>query len=125
VSDLALDSATGDLALDGGRARLVEGAQCVAQLWATHLTMFRGEWFLDQNRGIDYQNQVLEKGARSAVLRAIFDEATRQTPGVADVRDLRLSLDRATRTLTVQAEALLTTGQDASLGLSEVIGGSA
>jgi len=40
------------------------------------------------------------------------------------VRDMRLSLDRTTRTLTVRAEALLSSGEDASLGLSQTIGGS-
>ncbi len=125
MSDLALDSATGDLELIGGRARLCEGAEAVAQSWASHLTMFRGEWSLDRSIGIDYQNTVLEKGVRTPVLRALFAAATRETPGVADVRDLRLALDRSTRTLHVSAEALLDTGEDVSLGLSETLGGSA
>jgi hypothetical protein len=124
VSDLALDPATGDLALESGRARLAQGAEAVAQLWASHVTMFRGEWFLDRSLGIDYQNDVLEKGVRSPVLRAIFATATRETPGVADVRDLRLGLNRATRTLTVAAEAILGTGEGVSLGLTESIGGA-
>jgi hypothetical protein len=124
VSDLALDPATGDLDLQGGAARLCEGAEAVAQLWAFHITMFRGEWFNDRSLGIDYQHDILEKGVSPAVVRAIFATATRAVPGVADVRDLRLALDRTTRTLTVTAEALLSTGQDASLGLSETIGGS-
>ena len=124
MSDLALDPATGDLDLQGGRARLCEGAEAVAQLWAFHITMFRGEWFQDRSLGIDYQNDILEKGVNPAVVRAIFATATRAVPGVADVRDMRLSLDRTTRTLTVRAEAVLSSGQDASLGLSETIGGS-
>jgi hypothetical protein len=86
--------------------------------------MFRGEWFLDRSIGIDYQNDVLEKGVSTPVLRAIFATATRQTPGVADVRDLRLGLNRATRTLTVAAEAILDTGEGVSLGLAESIGGA-
>jgi hypothetical protein len=124
VSDLALDPATGDLDLKGGAVRLCHGAEAVAQLWAFHITMFRGEWFQDRSLGIDYQNDILEKGVNPAVVRAIFATATRAVPGVADVRDMRLSLDRTTRELTVQAEAVLSNGQDASLGLTETIGGS-
>jgi len=124
VSDLALDPATGDLDLQGGSARLCTGAEAVAQLWAFHITMFRGEWFQDRSLGIDYQHDILEKGVNPAVVRAIFATATRAVPGVADVRDMRLSLDRTTRTLTVRAEALLSSGEDASLGLSQTIGGS-
>lgn len=124
MSDLALDPTTGDLDLKGGGARLCEGAEAVAQLWAFHITMFRGEWFNDRSLGIDYQNDILEKGVNPAVVRAIFATATRAVPGVADVRDIRLSLNRNTRELTVQAEALLSSGEEATLGLSQTIGGT-
>ena len=124
MSDLALDPVTGDIDLQGGGARLCTGAEAVAQLWAFHITMFRGEWFQDRSLGIDYQHDILEKGVNPAVVRAIFAAATRAVPGVADVRDIRLSLDRTTRVLTVQADAVLSNGQDASLGLTETIGGS-
>lgn len=123
MSDLALDPATGDLALTGGAASLVEGDAAIAQLWAHHLTLFRGEWFLDQDLGIDYQNDVLEKGVRPNVLRAIFTAATLEVPGIAQVRDLRLALDRKTRILSVGIDALLSSGENTALSLNESIGG--
>lgn len=125
MSDLALDPATHDLALEAGAARLVEGNAAIAQLWAHHLTLFRGEWFLDQDLGIDYQTHVLEKGVRTSVLRAIFTAATLQVPGIVQVRDLRLSLDRRTRTLSVSIDALLSSGEETTLSLAESLGGQA
>ncbi len=122
MSDLALDPATGDLELTAGRARLVTGAEAVAQSWASHLTLFRGECFLDRNLGLDYQNEVLTKGQRPAVLRAIFAQATRETPGITDITDLRVQLAPATRTLSVVAD-VLASDEEATLSLSEQIGG--
>jgi hypothetical protein len=122
VSDLALDPVTGDLLLVAGRAKLVTGAAAVAQSWASHLTMGRGEWFLDRSSGIDFQNDILDK-FRPTVARAVFTQASRDTPGVADVRNLRFALDRRTRLLRVAAEVVLDTGSIQTLSLSETIGG--
>jgi hypothetical protein len=123
VSDLALDPVSGDLLLEQGRARLVHGAEAVRQLWITRITLFKGEWFLDRSRGIDYQTDVLVKNAKQAVLRSIFAEVTRATTGVADVTKLRFDLNRATRLLTIEAEVVLDSGEDLQLSLSETIGG--
>jgi len=123
VSDLALDPVSGDLLLEQGRARLVKGAEAVRQLWASHLTMFKGEWFLNRLVGIDFQNEVLIKNARPAVLRTIFAQASRETPGVADVTKLRFELNAKTRVLTIEAEVVLLSGEELQLALSESIGG--
>lgn len=123
MSDLALDPVSGDLLLDKGRARLTTDAETVAQLWAAHMTMFKGEWFLDRSRGIDFQNEVLVKNARPAVLRTIFAEASRETPGVADVTKLRFDLDPKTRVLTIEAEVVTLGGEELRLALREAIGG--
>lgn len=122
MSDIALDQ-TGDMLIEQGRARLAQGAEAVAQLWAAHLTMFKGECSRDRSLGIDYQNEVLIKNARPAVLRSIFAQASRETPDVTDVTKLRFSLNPATRVLDVQAEVVLRNGEDLQLATSESIGG--
>jgi hypothetical protein len=126
MSDLALDPATGDLLLDeAGRAGLCVGAEAVAQAWACHLTLFRGECFLDPTLGIDYQGVVLVKSPRAQVLRALFAQATRETPGVAAVSKLRFALDRGTRVLSIEATVVLEEGdEERRLALAEAIGGS-
>jgi len=109
--------------LEYGRASLAVGAEAVAQSWASHLTMFRGECFLDRSLGIDFQTDVLEKGARPAVLRAIFAQASRETPGVRDVLNLRFGFDATTRVLAVEAVVLLETGDELVMRLAETVGG--
>jgi hypothetical protein len=120
--DFALDPATGDLALTKGRPSLVRGAACTAQLWAAHVTMFRGEWAFDRNRGIDYQHQVLEKGMRLSVLRSLFARASREVPGVEAVESVRVSLDPRTRELTVDAQVLHADGSSGVLSTSATVG---
>lgn len=124
MSDLALDPATNDLLLERGRARLVIGADAVAQSWPCHLTMFRGECFLDRSLGIDYQNEVLIKNPRPQVLRGIFTEATLETPGIASAASIRFQLDRLRRELSVEVEAVFDDGTEQTLRAVESIGGS-
>jgi hypothetical protein len=122
MSDLAVD-VNDDLLLIEGRAQLVTGAAAVAQAWVTHLTLFRGECFRDLNLGIDYQNEVLIKNPSRPALRAIFARASRETPGVRDVTDLRFALDPTTRVLTVTAEVVYDSGEAGTLRASTPIGG--
>jgi hypothetical protein len=123
VSDIALDAATGDIELIAGRARLAKAAEATAQLWATHLTLFLGEWAFDQNLGIDYQNEILIKNPRFPVVRSIFAKATRETPGIAQIERLafRLGVDRK---LDVEADVVYDDSSTGTLSLSEQVGGA-
>jgi hypothetical protein len=122
MSDLAVDFQD-DLLLHEGRAQLARGPAAVRQAWITHLTLFLGEWFRDQSLGIDYQNLILDKRPSNTVLRAIFARASRETPGVREVSDLRFALDAVRRVLTVTAEVLYDSGEAGSLTTAILLGG--
>lgn len=122
MTDLAV-GADDDLLLTQGRAQLVRGAAAVRQAWITHLTLFLGEWFRDQSLGIDYQNLILDKPPSTTVLRAIFARASRETPGVAEVTDLRFALNGRTRVLTVTAEVVYDSGVADTISLATSLGG--
>lgn len=123
MSDLAIEAATGDLLLIGGKAQLATGAVAVRQAWETHLTLFLGECFRDLSLGIDYQNLILIKNPSWPIIRGIFARASRETPGVAEVRDLRLAFDARARTLTVTASVVYDSGEDDVLTTTTVVGG--
>jgi len=124
VSDLAVDD-TGDLLLIEGRAQLARGAVATRQAWVTHLTMFLGECFRDQSLGIDYQNLILaDKQPSTPVMRALFARASRETPGVREVTDLRFALEPHTRVLTVTAEVVYDSGEAGTLTTAQPIGGA-
>lgn len=110
MSDLAVGP-DDDLLLVEGRAQLARGAVATRQAWITHLTLFLGECFRDQSLGIDYQNLILDKKPANTVLRAVFARASRETPGVREVTDLRFALDARARVLTVTAEVVHDSGE--------------
>jgi len=123
MSDLAVGT-DDDLLLVAGQAQLVRGAAATRQAWITHLTLFLGECFRDRSLGIDYQNLILDKGVSNTVLRAVFAQASRETPGVKEVTDLRFALNARTRVLTVTAEVLYDSGEAGALTTSVAIGGA-
>lgn len=123
MTDLAVGT-DDDLLLVEGRAQLVRGAAAVRQAWITHVTLFLGECFRDQSLGIDYQNLILDKSPSPTVLRAVFAQASRETPGVKEVTDLRFALDPRTRVLTVTAEVVYDSGESDTLTARTLLGGT-
>ena len=121
MADLAVGP-DDDLLLIEGRAQLAQGAGAVRQAWITHLTLFVGECFRDQSLGIDYQNQILDKSPSNTVLRAIYAKASRETPGVREVSELRFALEPRTRVLTVTAEVVYDSGESDTLHASTPLG---
>ena len=124
VSDLALDTTTGDLRLERGEVSVVDGADAIAQDWRLRLTLFEGEWVLDRRVGIDYQNQVFSAPPGRVLLRHIFETVTRETAGVSSVDRLELALDAAKRELAVSAQVTANTGETAVLILRDVLFGA-
>lgn len=121
MPDLALDPATGDLEIRAGKLRIVRGAEGFAQRWASRITLFKGEWFLDRNKGTDYQADILGKGRRRSVLRAKFIQLTKADPECQSVPFMSVQLG-ADRVLRVKGEAILRSGESVSLTLNETIG---
>lgn len=99
LRDLALD-ADGDLALVNGDLVFVDGIDAVRQDAESALQLWLGEWFLAPAEGLPYLTEILVKAPNLARIRAIFDTALRARPGVKDVLEIKLVLDRATRRLT-------------------------
>lgn len=103
----ALDPLTGDLALP---VRIIRGADAVIQRIRVRFRWFLGEWFLDTRQGVPYYRDVLVKSPDQILISSIFRAVLRSVPGVKAVRSFQASLEPATRTLTVDFEALLDDG---------------
>ncbi len=114
MRDLALDPATGDLALDGGRARLTTpGAEAVAQRLRLRHALWRGEYPLDEGVGVPYTDLLGRKGAE-ALFEATLRQAASTCPGVAALTSFTLAID-AQRVATVSLTALATSGEPLAL----------
>lgn len=114
---LALDHVTGDLSVSTGRAAIVDGPALTAQTLRLRLSLAKGTWFLDLERGIPY-DQILDKVSSLSPIDAVFRAAITGCPGVKAIRSLSLSQDSARR-LSVGFEVVDVTGTvitDADVG---------
>lgn len=118
MTDVKLDN-TGDLELSNGDLVGVSGADGVAQRLLLKLRSFRGEWFLDEAFGVPWYQDVLVRGADTAILHATFTDAISSTPGVRRLERLVLDWDKTNRRLTVSFKVLTT---DGTVETSEVLG---
>lgn len=97
----------GDLEVDGTEFVLVRGVAAAAQEAEVALRWERGEWFLDASRGVPWFGQILGKGTPLSTVRELLIAELLRSPEVSHVRRLDLELDRATRQLSGNAEAVV------------------
>ena len=99
--------ASGDLDLTTGGIRVTTGIQQVMQNVRAAIREFKGEWFLDQTRGLPYYQTILQKGTGKDVIESLYKQAILAAPGVVDVPFISLTITSAqgrvgTLTCTVQ-----------------------
>jgi hypothetical protein len=89
----------GDLRLTNGQLTLVDESDAIRQHLTNRLRFFLREWFLDRRLGIPYFSEVLVKNPNRPAVRSIFRRTIRETPGIASVDELLLTIgsDRSAR----------------------------
>lgn len=99
MSDLKLDVTTGDLDLTGGDISLTTGKDTIEQHIRSTLRAFKGEWFLDLDKGVPYYQEVFRKNQSPVVVDAIFKEAILGCQGVIELTAFDIKVDTVTRKL--------------------------
>lgn len=108
----------GDLVFDGqGNLVMVEGEDEIVQSIERILTTNKGEWFLNLEHGLDYQ-EIQGKGRDIEGIKLAITEAILQEERVSEVEKIDLFLDKD-RHLKINVTARLQGGD--TLDLSEVI----
>jgi hypothetical protein len=114
MSDLQLTD--NDLTIEGGdlvieRRRYEDVVQAVLVTLQTH----RGEYELDTSAGVPWRAQVLGKGRSVATIGLLIKTIVEGVDGVIRVEDVRATLDRATRGLSITFNALIESDSGAVL----------
>ena len=99
----------GDLRLTDDQLTLVDGADAVSQHLRNRLRFFLGEWFLDRRLGFPFFRDVFIKNPNKRAVRAAFRRTIRDTPGIATVSEIQLTVN-ADRTAQLDFEAPLDQG---------------
>lgn len=95
-----------DIVIEGFDLKLTDNETSLTQLLKQELLTFKGDWFLDQDKGLPYYQDIL--GQRNSIdsVRAIFIEAIKSVSGVKEIVDLELNLNGKDRTLDVSITVL-------------------
>lgn len=92
-----------DLVVEENNFKLITGPNALVQRLETNLQCFAGEWFLDQNLGIPYFQQIFrqKKQIDIGAIASVFREAILDTEGVRAIQSLELDFEDQTRQLSV------------------------
>lgn len=75
------------------------------------ISMFLGEWFMDNTQGTPWFQQILVKNPDQANIDGIFRNIILGTPGVLSLTSYSFSPDTSARTLAVRFNALTASGK--------------
>lgn len=90
---------------------LTSDGDAIRQHVLIRLKFFQGEYFLNQNEGVPYYQQILIKNPRLSVIRALLQETILETPGISSISDFELSLNTSSRLLEVSFTATTDLGE--------------
>ena len=110
MSDLSLDTTTGDLIFVGGDLVLNAALESIRQNLQSRISFFLGEWFLDVDDGLPYYQEVLKKNPDPVVLDGVFKFVILATPGVLGLDEFDMSLDTSAREFKLSFKARCTDG---------------
>lgn len=104
MSDLAQNQA-GDLVFTNNVLTFVEGADEVVQRLRQRLRTFKGEDFMDIDKGVNYFGDVMIKNPDPTLVELTIKKEIVATPGVIKITSFNLDVDPSTRTFTLDFEA--------------------
>lgn len=106
--DVALDT-DGDILIDEQGLHFVSGIPAVVQGVRIRLLLFFSEWFLNQDVGVPYFEELIGDASKQPGVedraRAAFAAAILDTPGVVSITQLDVVSDKQARVMTVTWQA--------------------
>ncbi len=118
MPDIKLDD-DHDLALEANELVIIAGADEVAQRLRCRLKMFRGEWFLNTERGVPFRTEIFVKGINPDRIAAAIKREILTTSGVLALLEYSQEFDSAQRQMAVSFRVQATDGE--IIELSEVL----
>lgn len=109
MSDI-LTTSDGDIAITNNNLTLVTAEDEVKQRLAQRLRTFFGEWFLDNEIGLPYYEDIFIKNPNAGLVEALLKTEIIDTPGVLELISFNIEIDKATRNLQVAFVVRSTTG---------------
>ena len=102
-TDRKLDPVTGDLVVTDD-LEFISGVDGVRQGIQRRLNLFKGEWFLDEDTGTPWYQDILGQKFSEIKVRDAMRTAILDTPGAGELISMNISFALTTRVLTVSWE---------------------
>tara|TARA_R110000851_G_scaffold315052_1_gene477307 strand:- start:110 stop:463 length:354 start_codon:yes stop_codon:yes gene_type:complete len=103
-NNMKLDKATHDIVINR-RVERLGGAEYIAQLTKTRLSLLYAEWDLNESLGIDWFS-IMGRNYDLSIMQGIVSDVIRSTEGVESLTTIDLDLDRVTRQLSINFTAI-------------------
>ena len=100
----------GDIAVVDGALGIVSGLEEMTQLLDQTQSTTQGDWFLDTDLGLPYFQTIMRKSTSIAEIESIYLDTINAVPGVLEIETFNLSLDPATRVLSISFRVRTTDG---------------
>lgn len=116
MSDIRID-ADANIPITDNDLEIVTGQEAIGQDIRRSIRVVKGEYFRDVNMGIDYNNEILIKGATAELISTRFRAEIFAVPGVLDIRGFNITQEGRAATITI--EKIVT--QEGTFPFEEVI----
>lgn len=94
---LFLDPITHDIVFKNGSIQFTSEGEITLQKIKTKLLFFSGDYFLNENAGVDYLKYIFEKGVSDESIQNLFISVFQKIPEITEIIDLKIerqSLDQ-------------------------------
>ena len=122
MADLALSTVDDDLLIENDNLSIIDGTAGYEQNLVIRLRFFKGDWFLDQRLGVPYYDDIFLKNPDLILVRTIFREVILETAGTDSIERFDLSVDSATRIMSLSFTVKLITGEIVDFSREFLIG---
>lgn len=112
-------SPLGDMTFGQGLANYARRAEACAQCVRTRLLLVLGEWFLDDEAGVPYLERVFADRTPLPAVEAVIKGTILATTDVQAVTAFVMTLDRATRRLSIAATVTTIYGETINIQVTK------
>lgn len=91
---LYLDPNTHDIVFENGNIRFTDNGEITLQKIKTKLLFFKGDFFLDEELGVDYLNYVFEKNVSDDTIKNLFLSVLQRIPEISEILNLEVIRNR-------------------------------
>lgn len=104
--DLLEQTDKSDLAIVDYDLALTKAGEITVQKVKQALTTFKGEWFLDESKGMPYIQEIFGKNPDLNRIKSLYIKAIQSVAEVTEILELNLEENKQSRTLNVDMKLM-------------------